>query len=89
VAGPFYDEPLRDIWREPDTRPYMARIPTVSLEERNVADAPGSAKSEALDLAFEDRIDDDRFNRILEGDQGATGPTPGRPTGQPPSGRRS
>jgi YVTN family beta-propeller protein len=62
----FYGEPLRDIWRgEPDTSPYLALRPTVSLEERNVANAPGSAESEELDLAFEDRIDDDRFNRIL------------------------
>jgi hypothetical protein len=37
----------------------------VPLDERNVANGPGSFESEALDLAFEDRIDDDRFNRIL------------------------
>jgi YVTN family beta-propeller protein len=62
----FYGEPLRDIWRgDPDTSPYTALVPTVSLKERNVADAPGSVESEGLDLAFEDRIDDDRFNRIL------------------------
>jgi hypothetical protein len=62
----FYGEPLRDIWRgEPDTRFYTALVPAVPLDERNVARAPGSAESEELDLAFEDRIDDDRFNRIL------------------------
>jgi DNA-binding beta-propeller fold protein YncE len=62
----FYGEPLRDIWRaEPDTSPYTALRPSVPLDERNVAGAPGSAESEDLDLAFEDRIDDDRFNRIL------------------------
>jgi YVTN family beta-propeller protein len=62
----FYGEPLRDIWRsEPDTTPYTTLIPAVPLDERNVATAPGSVESEGLDLAFEDRIDDDRFNRIL------------------------
>jgi YVTN family beta-propeller protein len=62
----FYGEPLRDIWRgTPDAAPYTALRPAVPLEERNVAGAPGSAESEELDLAFEDRIPDDRFNRIL------------------------
>jgi DNA-binding beta-propeller fold protein YncE len=62
----FYGEPLRDIWRgAPDTARYTALRPTVSLDERTMAGAPGSAESADLDLAFEDRIPDDRFNRIL------------------------
>jgi YVTN family beta-propeller protein len=62
----FYGEPLRDIWRSaPDAAPYTALRPEVPLDERNVAGAPGSAESEDLDLAFEDRIPDDEFNRIL------------------------
>ena len=62
----FYGEPLRDIWRgAPDTARYTALRPTVPLDERTMAGAPGSAESADLDLAFEDRIPDDRFNRIL------------------------
>ena len=62
----FYGEPLRDIWRSsPDASPYAALQPEVALDELNVAGATGSAESEDLDLAFEDRIPDDEFNRIL------------------------
>ena len=61
-----FGEPLRDVWRDsPDLRPYTALASSISLDERTPKRAPGSEASKGLDLSFEDRIDDDTFNRIL------------------------
>ncbi|NUO65501.1 MAG: bifunctional YncE family protein/alkaline phosphatase family protein, partial [Gemmatimonadaceae bacterium] len=61
-----FGEPLRDVWRDtPDLRPWSALTPAVSLDERTPKRAPGSDASKGLDLSFEDRVDDDTFNRIL------------------------
>jgi YVTN family beta-propeller protein len=61
-----YGEPLRDIWRDaPDARPYTALVPAVSLDERTPARSVGTRESSHLDFSAEDRIDDDRFNRVL------------------------
>lgn len=61
-----FGRPLRDIWREsPDTRPYVALVPAVSLDERNPAGTRGARESARLDLGDIDRADEDLFNRIL------------------------
>ncbi|HEX2780063.1 MAG TPA: bifunctional YncE family protein/alkaline phosphatase family protein [Gemmatimonadaceae bacterium] len=61
-----FGEPLRDIWREkPDVRPYRALTPSISLDEKTPRGAPGTGASATLDLRYEDRINDDLFNRIL------------------------
>ena len=61
-----YGEPLRDIWREsPDLAPYTALVPSVSLDERTPARSVGTRESSHFDFSAEDRIDDDRFNRVL------------------------
>ena len=59
-AGPCGD--LRGSTRYPAVR---ALQPAVSLTEKNLAGARGSAASSRLDLRIEDLADDDEFNRIL------------------------
>ena len=62
----YYGRPLRDIWTEtPDLRPYAALTPSVPLTESNPAAGPGARESEQLDFVFEDRAEDDAFNRVL------------------------
>jgi DNA-binding beta-propeller fold protein YncE len=57
---------LREIWRSsPDLRPYVALTPAQSIVERNLATGPGARASAHIDLAREDRVDDEVFNRIL------------------------
>ena len=61
-----FGQPLRDVWRDtPDLRPYAALTPAQSLDETTPRGAPGSGASAKLDLRYEDRIDDETFNRIL------------------------
>ena len=61
-----YGEPLRDIWRDaPDLRPYTALVPAVSLDERTPKGGAGSGASAAFDFSGEDRVNDERFNRVL------------------------
>jgi hypothetical protein len=74
-----YGEPLRDIWREtPDLSPYTALVPAVSLDERTPAKSVGTRESSHFDFTAEDRIDDDRFNRVLwAAIKGADVPYPG------------
>jgi YVTN family beta-propeller protein len=74
-----YGEPLRDIWREtPDVSPYSALVPAVSLDERTPAKSVGTRESSHFDFTAEDRIDDDRFNRVLwAAIKGADVPYPG------------
>ena len=50
---------------KPDTRPYTAEKPRVSLDERNPANAPLAARSQSYDFEEADRIDDDGMNEIL------------------------
>lgn len=53
---------------EPDTRPYLARIPTQPLSEINAKDAFRAKDSLALNLDKEaDRMDEQAFNEILWG----------------------
>jgi len=61
-----YGRALRSVWREtPDTRPYAALTPAVSLTEKNPAVGIGARESRSLVLDKEDQSDDDLFNRIL------------------------
>jgi YVTN family beta-propeller protein len=61
-----YGRALRTIWREtPDTRPYVALTPAVSLEDRNPRTGIGARESRKLALDKEDEADEELFNRIL------------------------
>jgi len=61
-----FGRPLREIWRSaPDVRPFEALRPTQSMTEQNLALDENARRSDRLDLAGEDRADDDEFNRIL------------------------
>ncbi|MEO8575765.1 MAG: bifunctional YncE family protein/alkaline phosphatase family protein [Gemmatimonadales bacterium] len=61
-----FGRPLRDIWASrPDVRPYVALIPSVSLEERNPAKGALAEASRKLALQKEDIADEELFNRIL------------------------
>lgn len=62
----YYGRPLRDIWTAaPDLAPYAAITPSVDLNEKNTAKSAGATASAHLDLAGEDRADENIFNRIL------------------------
>ena len=61
-----YGRALRTVWREtPDTRPYVALTPGVSLNDRNPKAGAGARESQGLVLDKEDQSNDDLFNRIL------------------------
>ncbi len=61
-----FGRPLHDIWRTaPDLRPYVVITPAVNLDEVNPANTREARESAAIDLRFEDRVDDELFNRIL------------------------
>jgi YVTN family beta-propeller protein len=61
-----YSRPLNYIWRDtPDTRPYVALKPSVSLDEKNPRVGIGARESRRLALAKEDQADEELFNRIL------------------------
>ena len=61
-----YSRPLNYVWREtPDTRPYVALKPSVSLDEKNPRVGIGARESRRLALAKEDQADEELFNRIL------------------------
>jgi DNA-binding beta-propeller fold protein YncE len=61
-----YARPLRGIFAEsPDSTPYRALQPAVSLNEKNPPRGAGAEESLRLDFRLEDLADDDRFNRIL------------------------
>ena len=74
-----FGRPLRDIWRSaPDLRPFDAIRPTQSMTEQNLALDDNARRSDRLDLAGEDRADDDEFNRILwHAVKGSAVPYPG------------
>ena len=62
----YYGKPLRGLFAaEPDLAPYSALVPAVDLAETNPEKAPGATESGMLILDFEDRSDDDLFNRVL------------------------
>jgi YVTN family beta-propeller protein len=63
----FYGRPLREIWSsEPDLAPYVALVPSQSLEERNpTAGGSGAREAAGLDFTFEDIAEEDGFNRSL------------------------
>jgi hypothetical protein len=61
-----YARPLRGVFEEtPDTTPYQALQPAVSLTERNPATGRAAQESSRFDFRLEDLADDDRFNRVL------------------------
>jgi YVTN family beta-propeller protein len=61
-----YSRPLNYVWREtPDTRPYVALRPSVSLDEKNPHVGIGAQESRRLALAKEDQANEELFNRIL------------------------
>ncbi len=61
-----YGHPLRDVWRDtPDTSPFAALTPGVSLDEVNPAQGGAARESRRLDLATADAADMDLFNRVL------------------------
>jgi len=61
-----YSRPLNYVWREtPDTRPYTALKPAVSLDDKNPRVGIGARESRRLALAKEDQADEELFNRIL------------------------
>ncbi|MGE5144023.1 MAG: hypothetical protein ACM3OA_11340, partial [Acidobacteriota bacterium] len=61
-----YGHPLRDIWRDaPDTAPYTALTPAVSLAEQNPAGTRAARESRRLDFSEVDAADMDAFNRVL------------------------
>jgi len=61
-----FGRPLREIWRPtPDLRPFDAISPAQSMTEQNLGLDDNARRSDRLDLAREDRADDDEFNRIL------------------------
>ena len=74
-----FGRPLRDIWRDtPDLRPYDVLTPAIPLTEKNPARGAGAAASARLELAVEDRAEEDAFNRILWlAAKGPTVPYPG------------
>jgi YVTN family beta-propeller protein len=74
-----YSRPLNYIWRDtPDTRPYVALKPSVSLDEKNPRVGIGARESRRLALEKEDRADEELFNRILwRGIKGESRPWPG------------
>jgi hypothetical protein len=49
----------------PNTAPYAAERPRISLTERNPAKSATAARSARLDFSQADRIDDDELNDIL------------------------
>ena len=62
----YYGRPLRDIWTDkPNTKPYAALTPGVSLDEVNPGATRQSRESELLDLDEADRANEDAFNRVL------------------------
>lgn len=61
-----FGRPLREIWRaSPDLHPYVALTPAQPLGDLNLASGAGARASAHIDLAREDRVDDEVFNRIL------------------------
>ncbi len=51
--------------RAPNTKPYAAISPRISLTERNPEKGSGAKESEKMDFSEEDRVDDDELNEVL------------------------
>lgn len=51
--------------RTPNTKPYAAIAPRISLSERNPEKGSGAQESARMDFSEEDRIDDDELNEVL------------------------
>jgi len=61
-----FSRPLVEVFAgQPDTTPFAALVPSVSLDERNLAVGPGARESSRLDFRFEDVADEDGFNHAL------------------------
>jgi YVTN family beta-propeller protein len=56
---------FRSFQASPDTRPYVAEKPRISLDERNPAASPTAARSMRMNFEDADRVDDDELNSIL------------------------
>jgi len=62
----YFGRPIAGVFAAaPDTRPYAALRPEVSLEERNPPDSTRASAMRQLDLRREDPRDQDLFNRVL------------------------
>jgi len=74
-----YGRPLREIWsKEPNFEPYIALVPSVSLDAKNPSSGRDARESSKLDFDFEDVADEQVFNHILwRTIKGATVPYPG------------
>ena len=51
--------------QQPDTRPFTAIPPKVSLTERNPANGQGAKASAKMNFSREDLVDDDELNDVL------------------------
>ncbi len=61
-----FSRPLVGVFADqPDTTPFVALEPSVSLDERNPPAGPGAQESSRLDFRFEDVAEEDGFNRAL------------------------
>jgi hypothetical protein len=80
-----YDASAIPMWAlfqsSPDTRPYRAQEPGISIDEKNTALAYGARKSMKMDLDEADDADDDELNEIVwKSVKGAGSPMPARRT---------
>lgn len=75
----YFGRPLREAFaRSPDLAPFRAVTPSVDLNEMNPPRGRGAMESRKLNLAQEDRSDDELFNRILwRAIKGDAAPYPG------------
>jgi DNA-binding beta-propeller fold protein YncE len=75
----YFGRPLRDVWSDaPDTRPYAALTPGISLDEINTPNTREARDSRRLNLTIEDVAEEDLFNQILwRTIKGAERPYPG------------
>ena len=65
--------------RQPNTKPFTAIAPRVSLTERNAGSGVGAKESAKMDFSEEDRADDDELNNVLwRAIKGSVPPTPTR-----------
>jgi DNA-binding beta-propeller fold protein YncE len=62
----YFSRSLANLFAEkPDLAPYMAVVPQVDMEERNLANSAAAVMSEGLDFSAPDRVNDAVFNHIL------------------------
>jgi DNA-binding beta-propeller fold protein YncE len=65
--------------QQPNTRPFTAITPQVSVTERNAGSGVGAKESAKMDFSEEDRVDDDELNSVLwKAIKGSPPPAPTR-----------